>query len=63
MFFIQAEDELFGEDWLGYYATNILDAEYEYVDIIDVMDNLSCEFQLLVTVKKVQNQNALLVLD
>ena len=28
MFFIQAEDELLGEDWLRCYATEILDAKY-----------------------------------
>eukprot|EP00804_Cyclotella_cryptica_P003807 CCRYP_008943-RA/>CCRYP_008943-RA protein AED:0.54 eAED:0.47 QI:0/0/0/0.6/0/0/5/0/256 len=32
MFFIQAEDELFGKDWSSCYATNILDAKYEWTD-------------------------------
>ena len=38
MFFIQAEDELFGEDWLSCYATDILDAKYEWTDVADVVD-------------------------
>jgi hypothetical protein len=29
MFFVQTEDELFGEDWLNSYATEILDMQYE----------------------------------
>eukprot|EP00804_Cyclotella_cryptica_P003880 CCRYP_015761-RA/>CCRYP_015761-RA protein AED:0.46 eAED:0.53 QI:0/0/0/1/1/1/2/0/63 len=29
MFFIQAEDELFGNNWLSCYATGILDVKYE----------------------------------
>eukprot|EP00804_Cyclotella_cryptica_P016884 CCRYP_001852-RA/>CCRYP_001852-RA protein AED:0.35 eAED:0.35 QI:0/0/0/1/0/0/2/0/383 len=38
MFFIQAEDELFGEDWLSCYATDILDSKYEWTDVADVVD-------------------------
>ena len=38
MFFIQAEDELLGEDWLRCYATEILDAKYEWTDVSDVVD-------------------------
>ena len=41
MFFIQAEDELFGEDWLNCYVTNILDAKYKWTDVADVVDKLS----------------------
>ncbi len=37
MFFIQTEDEIFGKDWLRYYATKILDAKYEWIDISDVI--------------------------
>ena len=40
MFFIQAEDELFGEDWLSCYATDILDAKYEWTDVAEVIDKL-----------------------
>eukprot|EP00804_Cyclotella_cryptica_P019679 CCRYP_016447-RA/>CCRYP_016447-RA protein AED:0.36 eAED:0.36 QI:0/0/0/1/0/0/3/0/315 len=38
MFFIQAEDELFGKDWLSCYATDILDAKYEWTDVAEVVD-------------------------
>eukprot|EP00804_Cyclotella_cryptica_P016779 CCRYP_002068-RA/>CCRYP_002068-RA protein AED:0.41 eAED:0.41 QI:0/0/0/1/0/0/3/0/182 len=38
MFFIQAQDELFGKDWLSCYATNILDAKYEWADVAEVID-------------------------
>ncbi len=41
MFFIQAEDELLGEDWLRCYATEILDAKYDWTDVSDVVDNLT----------------------
>jgi hypothetical protein len=37
MFHIQVEDELFGEDWLKSFATEILDAKYERTDVVDVM--------------------------
>ena len=40
MFFIQAEDELFGEDWLNCYATEILDAKYEWTYVANVVNNL-----------------------
>jgi hypothetical protein len=40
MFFIQAEDELFGEDWLSCYATDSLDAKYEWTDVAEVVDKL-----------------------
>ena len=41
MFFIQTEDELFGEDWLNCYATEILDAPYEWTDVADVVNMLT----------------------
>jgi hypothetical protein len=41
MFFIQAEDELVGEDWLSCYATDILDAKYEWTDVAEVVDKLT----------------------
>ena len=41
-FYIQAEDELFGNDWLNCYATEILDAEYNQTDVADVVDKLTC---------------------
>ena len=41
MFFIQAEDELLGEDWLRCYAAEILDAKYKWTDVSDVVDNLT----------------------
>jgi hypothetical protein len=39
-FFIQVKDELFGDDWLHCYVTQILNAKYEYIDIRDVFDEL-----------------------
>ena len=41
MFHIQTEQELLGEDWLHNFATQILDAKYEFVDVRDVVDKLS----------------------
>eukprot|EP00804_Cyclotella_cryptica_P019353 CCRYP_006199-RA/>CCRYP_006199-RA protein AED:0.31 eAED:0.37 QI:0/0/0/1/0/0/4/0/415 len=38
MFFIQADDEFFGKDLLSCYATDILDAKYEWTDVADVVD-------------------------
>ena len=35
---IQVEDELFGEDWLQCFATEILDAKYEFTKVKDVGD-------------------------
>ena len=34
-YFIQLEDKIFGEDWLDCYATVILDARYEKVNVDD----------------------------
>ena len=38
---IQVEDELFGEDWLNCFATEILDAKYEFTDVADVVNQMS----------------------
>ena len=39
-YFIQLEDEILGEDWLECYATEILDAKYEWTDVSDVVKEL-----------------------
>ena len=31
--FIQYEDELLDEDWLGSFATEILNVKYEYINV------------------------------
>ena len=41
MFFVQTEDELFGKDWLDCYAKEILDAQYEWTDVADVVNTLT----------------------
>ncbi len=41
MFHIQVEDKLFGEDWLECFATEILDAKYEKIDVAEVMKGLT----------------------
>ncbi len=41
MFHIQVEDELFGEDWLECFATEVLDAKYERTDVVDVVKGLT----------------------
>jgi hypothetical protein len=41
MFDIQVEDELFGEDWLKYFGTKILDNKYERTDLVDVVKGLT----------------------
>ncbi len=41
MFHIQVEDEIFGEDWLTWFATEILDAKYEKKDIVEVVNGLT----------------------
>eukprot|EP00957_Ditylum_brightwellii_P085131 6472813-Ditylum_brightwellii.AAC.2 len=35
---IQLEDELFGKDWLHSYAIKILNAKYEFTDVINVVN-------------------------
>eukprot|EP00957_Ditylum_brightwellii_P005195 396888-Ditylum_brightwellii.AAC.1 len=37
-YFIQLEDELFGKGWLHMYATELLDAKYEFTGVIDVVN-------------------------
>ncbi len=41
MFHIQVEDEIFGEDWLDCFATEILDAKYEKIDVAEVVKELT----------------------
>ncbi len=41
MFHIQVKDEIFGEDWLECFATEILDAKYEKTDVAKVMKGLT----------------------
>ncbi len=37
-YFIQHEDELLSQDWLQLYATEILDAQYKWTDVRDVVE-------------------------
>jgi hypothetical protein len=41
MFHIQVKDELFGEDWLECFATEILDAKYKRTDAVEVVKGLT----------------------
>ncbi len=41
MFHIQVKDEIFGEDWLECFATEILDAKYERADVVEVGKGLN----------------------
>ncbi len=41
MFHIQDKDELFGEDWIECFATEILDVKYERTDVVEVMKGLT----------------------
>ncbi len=41
MFYIQVEDEIFGEDQLECFATEILDAKYEKTDVAEVVKGLT----------------------
>jgi hypothetical protein len=41
MFHIQVEDEIFSEDWLECFATEILDAKYEKTDVAEVVKGLT----------------------
>jgi hypothetical protein len=41
MFHIQVKDELFGEDWLECFATEILDAKYDRTDVAEVVKGLT----------------------
>ena len=40
-YYIQLKDEILGEDWLQCYATEILDAKYEWTDVKDVVKGLT----------------------
>ncbi len=41
MFNIQVKDKLFGEDWLKYFATEILDTKNEKTDVVEVIKGLT----------------------
>ncbi len=41
MFHIQVKDKLFSEDWLEYFATEILDAKNERTDVVEVVNRLN----------------------
>jgi hypothetical protein len=41
MFHIQVKDEIFGEDWLESFATEILDAKYDKTDVAEVVKGLT----------------------
>ncbi len=41
MFHIQVEDEIFSEDWLECFATEIPDAKYERTDVAEVVKGLT----------------------
>jgi hypothetical protein len=41
MFHIQVEDEIFGDDWREFFATEILDAKYEKTDVAEVVKGLT----------------------
>ena len=40
-YYVQLEDEILGEDWLGIYATEILDAKYDKTDITETVSGLT----------------------
>ncbi len=41
MFHVQLKDEIFGEDWLKSFATEILDAKYKKTDVAEFMKGLT----------------------
>jgi hypothetical protein len=41
MFHIQVKDEIFGEDWLECFATEILDTKYEKTDVAEFVNRLT----------------------
>jgi hypothetical protein len=41
IFHIQVKDEIFDEDWLECFATEILDAKYERTDVAEVVKGLT----------------------
>ena len=40
-YFVQLEDEILGEDWLECFATEILDAKYEWTAVENVVKDLN----------------------
>ena len=40
-YFVQLEDEILGEDWLECFATEILDAKYEWTAVENVVKELN----------------------
>ncbi len=41
MFHIQVKDEIFGDDWLECFATEILDAKYDKTDVAEIVKGLT----------------------
>ena len=41
MFHIQVKNDIFDEDWLKSFATEILDTQYEKTDVAEVMKGLT----------------------
>jgi hypothetical protein len=41
IFHLQAEDKLFGKDWLKCFATKILDTKYESTDVAKIVVGLT----------------------
>ncbi len=41
IFHIQLKDEIFGEDWLKSFVTEILDAKYKKTDVVEVIKGLT----------------------
>ncbi len=41
MIHIQVKEELFGEDWLECFATEIMDAKYERTEVVEVVKGLT----------------------
>ncbi len=41
MFHIQVEDKIYGEDWLEFFATEILDDKYEEINVVEVVKGLT----------------------
>jgi hypothetical protein len=41
MFHIQVEDNIFGEDWLECFATEIVNAKYDKTDAAEVVKGLT----------------------
>ncbi len=41
MLHIQVKDKIFGEDWLEYFSTEILDAKCEKTDVVEVVKSVT----------------------